>query len=133
MTAIGFFCAALGLSASLFMLWHVVRLWRGQPTRLEAVIESTPSHSMISRGYVRAFPVVSVLMVPILSVLVLSIAVELEGVAFNTAVAILIGCSFLFCVLAPSVVLFNRPKFLVVPSMRNDPGLVASVMNRLRS
>ena len=133
MTALGFVGAALGLSASLFMLWHVVRLWRGQPTRLEAVIESTPSHSTISRGYVRTFPVVSVLMVPILSVLILSIAVELEGVAFNTAVAILIGCSFLFCVLAPSVLLFNRPRFLVIPSMRDDPGLLASVMNRLRN
>lgn len=85
---------------------------------------------MFSRAYVRTYPVVSVLGVPLLSVLLLSVAVELEGVAFNIAIAILVGCSFLLCVLVPPVVLFNWPKFLVIPSMRNDPGLLASVINR---
>lgn len=130
MNAVGAVCAALGLSASLYVLWHVVQTWRGHSGKLALLVESTDSQSATQRAYVRALPVVAFLMIAVLTVVLIAAAVELEGAALIAAVAVLIGSCCLFLVLVPSVVLFNRPKCVVAPALRDEPGLFVELTRR---
>jgi hypothetical protein len=99
------------------------RAWRGQSGELDRVLGTWPFSPASWRGVVRALPVFALWGTAFFAGGVLARIGEhsVDGVVGAVGAAV-----FVFgAVCSAGVILFNRPRFVVPPSRRHEPGLLA--------
>ncbi|WP_155054775.1 hypothetical protein [Streptomyces blattellae] len=120
-----------------FLTWKTIQLWRDpeQVAFFERGFTFLPFGPEVRRGEVRSLAVTAV-GVWAITVLVLVGVWDAEG-EMRMASLIAFVCAFLLlmtCVVVEvAVILFNRPKFVVPPHMRSDPGVIAERRSRRRA
>ncbi len=115
---------------SLYLVGQARRLWRGQPTRLDQQLGDRSSGGALTRAYASLFPLASVLGCAFFGAGVTISLVDADTTAGRILVGILIMASVIGLVLAPVVALFNRPRFVIPPRLRSNPGLIHDVLTR---
>jgi len=129
MEIIGPVCLLAILLASLYSLRDVRRLWLNEPTKFDIERAASPVGMALWRAYRRALPALIVLGLPgIACCLGLAAAGGYTTAVGGVVLAVLVGVAVLYCFLILPLVLLNRPKFLVPPHRRADPGLIRDVM-----
>jgi hypothetical protein len=122
MPAIALIAGAVLLSAGLFVLFHMRRLWVHAPTKLDDDNLHGASFAPFWRAYRRTLPIFTVQFVPILTLILVLGTINhgpIDGMGLNLVFALVV----ISTALVASVVLLNKPKRVVPPRLRNEPGL----------
>jgi hypothetical protein len=122
MPAAALIAGAFLLLVGVFVLFHMRRLWLHAPTRLDDDNLHGASFAPFWRAYRRALPIFAILFVPMLTLILVLGAINggpIDGMGLNI-VFVLAVSSIAF---AASVVLVNKPKTVVPPHLRGEPGL----------
>jgi hypothetical protein len=105
-------------------------LWRGRREAEANLIAGYWYKSEgLRRGHVRAI-LVQMLALLVLNGLAAVFLVDLQSAVTDWAILVCMMAELVLVVLYWSIVLFNRPKFLVAPHLRDDVGAIAA--RRLR-
>jgi hypothetical protein len=125
MFALGFLCGVLLLLVFLYLLVQLGRFWRGQPSKLDWQLQESSAIGAIARSSVRALPLVAVLGTAMYSAALMFVLLDSGDTAVAyVCVGFLLAVAVAFLVLAPLVVLTNRPSVVVPPHLRDEPGLI---------
>ena len=117
------------LTVGIYLLVHVRRLSRHQPKRVDDVDAQWPDLAPFVRAWRRALPVSTtlfVMMIGAMAVLGLLQPGPLDGVGLDIVFVLaisLVGFSL-------AVAVFNRPRSLVAPHLRHEPGLIEDLTGR---
>lgn len=117
------------LLVGVYVLSQMLRLWRHSPTRLDDDSLHGASAAPFFRAYRRALPVFAALFVPMLTVILAQVTISqspIDGIGLNIAFALAVSS----VILALSVVLVNRPKTVVPPHLRDEPGLIRDLLSQ---
>ncbi|WP_149181313.1 hypothetical protein [Streptomyces sp. TRM49041] len=123
-----YFLIAFFALGSAFMTWKASRLWRN-PELVEEFTQTfafLPFGPDVKRGEVRSAGLTAVSLWAITALIGLG-SVEAEATGAWLAVFVVALLTVLLCLLAEAaVVLFNAPKAVVPPHMRDDLGVIAA-------
>jgi hypothetical protein len=124
-------CAGLALASV-----GLVRLWRREVFSAD-MPSWWPYGGALWRGYVRAMPVGSISFLVLMAGLLILIFVPTEGGCCGFAVPNWFVFPFLISFfgtlgLALSVILFNRPRFIVPPHLRSQVGAISEWLRSRR-
>lgn len=115
-------------------VFEVPRIWRGDVDRSAKVPATWPWGGISWRAMIRAGPAALILgLTAVVGLPVLLSAPEEANGMFSrplTFVLPFLGLFYLGLVAAASVFLFNRPRFLVAPHLRQAPGALAERAGR---
>lgn len=121
--ATGFFVLGSG-----FMTWKVMRLWRN-PALVDFFMNAftfLPFGPAVRRGEVRSLGITVVSVWAIAGLVLLALWDKAPDPATTVlglvAVLVIMGC----LATEVCVILFNRPKFVVPPHMRSEPGVLTA-------
>jgi hypothetical protein len=129
-------CIVFGICAGavLLLIYRIPRIWRGDATGLRQKPAAWPWGTASWLSYVRVVPSLPLMLIPVLAVYALRTAdsARYEGTGDATvAMVVALTASGVGFVIVVSIVLINRPKFLVAPHLRGQPGALVSVWRDL--
>jgi hypothetical protein len=122
MPAVALIAGAFLLLAGVYVLFHMRRLWLNAPTRLDDDNLHGASFAPFWRAYRRALPIFAIVFVPMLTLTLVLGTINggpIDGIGLNIVFVLAVSS----IALAASVVLANRPKKVVPPHLRDEPGL----------
>ncbi|WP_175408683.1 hypothetical protein [Streptomyces sp. TRM64462] len=129
-----YFLIAFFALGSAFMTWKASRLWRNPALVEEFMLTFAflPFGPDVKRGEVRSVGITAVSLWAI-TTLIVQASLETEETGASMAVFLVSMVTLLLCLLAEvAVVLFNAPKAIVPPHMRDDLGVIAARRARRR-
>lgn len=107
---------------------QVRQLWRNEPVRIDNYRQTTVFGRAVFRAFRRSLPVILVLAFPLL---ITALVLVLAGGPVTTiglvARAMFVVICFMLVSVALSVFLFNRPRILIPPHLRDAPGFINDV------
>lgn len=126
---------AIGCIALIYMgltsLRQARRLWRNEPTRIDNYRPTSPTGRMLWRANRRVLPIGLVIALPaLIAALVLGLAGGASNTTGEVARGVLVVFSFLAVLVIMPIDLLNRPKVLVPPHLRDEPGLIHELTRR---
>jgi hypothetical protein len=125
MVIVGYVSGAISLGILLNCLRLLGPFWRGEPSKLDAKLRIASSEGALTRAFIRALPVTAILGT---TMCVIALALVIFKPGATAAGYVLLGALFAaalaYIVLASSILLFNRPRFLVPPALRDRPGIL---------
>lgn len=116
--------------------WRLPLLWRDRAPGLRTMPAVWPWGPALWRGYVRGMPsALPVLMLAVISLPLLSAVPEQPEGPFARPLAVVVPFFVIFGLVMGAMlgtVLFNRPKFLVPPHLREQDGAAVELWHALR-
>jgi hypothetical protein len=122
-------------------LYPLMRLWRTDDLRVARAVEvvdlMSPFSRRVIRGIIRASPIVwfwaSLAFIGITVQFVWGAKHGPKTWADTTGGILAVVDLLMFFLLVPMVIFFNRPRFLVPPTLRGDVGVAANWIRRIRN
>lgn len=129
MPVVALIAGAFLLLVGIYVLFHMRRLWLHAPTRLDDDNLHGASFAPLWRAYRRALPIFMILFVPMLTLILVLGAINggpIDGSGLNIVFVLALSS----IALAASVVLLNKPRTVVPPHLRHEPGLLQDLRSR---
>ena len=102
-----------------------VHLWRAEPVRIDNYRPASPVGKAMFHGFRRSMPLVVVLGIPVLfAALVLIVAGGASTPVGSIVRGVFLSLGFVYLVLLATIFLFNRPRPLIPPHLRAEPGMM---------
>jgi hypothetical protein len=124
MPLVGFACGVLMWLVCLYLVAHVGRVWRGEPSKLDEKLAERSSEGARARAMIRLLPLTTVVATSVFTIVLVLMALgDVQTPVGYALVALLVALGFAWFALAPAIVFLNRPRCLVPPRLRGEPGL----------